>query len=160
VRNADELKDLPVVMFQLGSQVRGPRKGTGARRKGVLHQESEWEEFVAISRKICSLAHPAKPRHRSSDADARHIDYCLHLLGIRVRKDACHLIAKGHDGMGDDRAVAGPPRRSTAEVSCVGGGRQLYSHRLAIRGGASRHGYPPGSSPGRKRLPRALAEHA
>lgn len=32
--------------------------------------------------------------HRNADPDNRHIDYCLHILGIRVWENTCQLLAK------------------------------------------------------------------
>jgi hypothetical protein len=32
--------------------------------------------------------------HRNADQEAQHIDYCLNILGIRVWKSHCQLIAK------------------------------------------------------------------
>jgi hypothetical protein len=32
--------------------------------------------------------------HRFADPDANHIDYCLNILGVRVWRDVCQLIAK------------------------------------------------------------------
>jgi CheY-like chemotaxis protein len=98
MRSADELKDMPVVMFSSSTRSEDREKALALGAREFFTKKSEWEEFVAISRKICSLAHPTKPRHRSADADARHIDYCLHLLGIRIWKDACQLIAKVDNG--------------------------------------------------------------
>ena len=38
--------------------------------------------------------------HRNVDRQARHIDYCLNLLGIRVWETSCQLIAKGDEQLG------------------------------------------------------------
>ena len=37
---------------------------------------------------------------RSADQSKKHVDYCLNILGIRVWRDVCQLIAKGNGDWG------------------------------------------------------------
>ena len=38
--------------------------------------------------------------HRNADSNLNHIDYCLNLLGVRVWRNSCQLIAKGDGNWG------------------------------------------------------------
>ncbi len=112
LRGIKEMNDLPVVMFSSSVRPQDRERALGLGATEFFTKHSEWEQFVAISRKICSLARPAKARHRSADEAARHIDYCLHLLGIRVWKEACQLIAKVDKGW----VTIGPQRDLPVEL--------------------------------------------
>jgi hypothetical protein len=56
---------------------------------------SDWKEFLTPSKSICELVSQlADAKHRAADQGGKHVDYCLNILGIRVRDKNCCLIAK------------------------------------------------------------------
>jgi CheY-like chemotaxis protein len=106
IRRSERWKELPVVMFSSLAQAADRERALALGAREFFRKSSDWEEFVAASRSICELAQPVRYRYRSSDEAARHIDYCLHLLGLRIRKTSCEIIAR----MGDEWAPIGERR--------------------------------------------------
>jgi CheY-like chemotaxis protein len=94
IRRSEGMKNVPVVMFSSSSQAQDRDRALALGAREFFRKTGEWESFVATSKSICDLAQPSRYRFRSADEAAQHIDYCLHILGIRVRKNSCGLIAR------------------------------------------------------------------
>jgi CheY-like chemotaxis protein len=98
MRSTESLKDLPVVMFTSSVRPEDRERAVAMGVNEFFVKSGEWEVFLAASTSICSLVQPPKPEHRAADEAARHIDYCLRILGIRVWSSACQLIARIDNG--------------------------------------------------------------
>jgi chemotaxis family two-component system response regulator Rcp1 len=92
---AEGLKGVPTVMFSSSSRAADRQRALDLGAREYFVKPSEWQSFLDTCKSICDLAHRGRKRkHRATDLATSHIDYCLHILGIRVWSTQCQLIGK------------------------------------------------------------------
>ena len=107
IRSEAHLKNIAVVMLTSSNNhgVREMALSLGA--SDFFVKSSDWHEIVATGKSVCNLAlKRASDRYRVVDRNAKHVDYYLGVLGIRVSENACRLIAR----VGSNWQELGPAR--------------------------------------------------
>ena len=120
IRSKTHLKNIAVVMLTASTSLGDRELALSLGAKDFFVKSSDWHEIVATGKSVCDLAlKRASDRYRVVDRDAKHVDYYLGVLGIRVSESACHLIAKVGNGwqqLGPDRSLPIGVPSATAEL--------------------------------------------
>jgi DNA-binding response OmpR family regulator len=109
IRSEERLKDVAVVMLTASTSHRDRQKALRLGAREFFVKSSDWHEIIATGRSVCDLAlKRASDRYRVVDRNAHHVDYYLSVLGIRVSKSTCRLLAKVGNAwqeLGPDRSL-------------------------------------------------------
>jgi DNA-binding response OmpR family regulator len=109
IRSEEHLKDVAVVMLTASDSLHDRQKALRLGARDFFVKSSDWHEIIATGKSVCDLASKrASDRYRVEDRNAQHVDYYLGVLGIRVTKSTCRLLAKVGNGwqeLGPDRSL-------------------------------------------------------
>jgi CheY-like chemotaxis protein len=109
IRSEERLKDVAVVMLTASTSFGDREMALSLGAREFFVKSSDWHEIVATGKSVCNLAlKRASDRYRVVDWNAKHVDYYLGVLGIRVSESACRLIARVGNGwqeLGPDRIL-------------------------------------------------------
>lgn len=108
IRSKEHLKYVPVVVLTSSASPAERQRALDLGANEFYLKGPDWRDIIATGKSVCDIAlRRASAKHRVVDLNARHVDYHLSVLGVRVSENVCRLIAK----LGNEWQELGDPRR-------------------------------------------------